>query len=117
MSTPNSTAPVTMITGAPLNFNKDYYLNTHIPRFAEISKPYGYLGWHFNEFLNPNPVTSQPPEYLYQTVGYFDALENLFKLLQEMKRLGQEDMPNFVEDGVQPVISIGTKVKEVSFAK
>ncbi|KAJ4352338.1 uncharacterized protein N0V89_007686 [Didymosphaeria variabile] len=102
-------------SGKPITFNRDYYLNTHIANVAKEWLPYGYLGYHFNEFLNPNPVTGQPPEYAFQTVGYFETLEGLFKAAEASKEASIADTPNFTDEGVVPSILIGTRSVEKSF--
>ncbi|KAL1597802.1 hypothetical protein SLS60_008289 [Paraconiothyrium brasiliense] len=120
----SSSAPVTIIvsfpvlhpqTGKPITFNRDYYINTHIANVAKDWLPYGYLGYHFNEFLNPNPVTGQPPECAFQTVGYFETLEGLFKAMEATKEKSMEDVKNFTDEGVVPSVLIGTRSAEERF--
>jgi hypothetical protein len=120
----SSSGPITLIisfpaihptTGKPINFNKDYYLNTHLANVAKEWLSFGYLGYHFNEFLNPSPFTGQPPEYAFQTVGYFETLEGMMKAVEATQEKSMADIPNFIEEGVQPSILIGTKSVEKSF--
>lgn len=106
--------PFNATTGAPIKFDKDYYFNVHIPKVAETWVKHGYIGYQFFEFPNPNPFTGEPPEYAYQTIGYFETMEGMGGAALATREAAMSDIVSFVDlgEGVGPVVAVGVQSHE-----
>ncbi|KAK7188185.1 hypothetical protein PSPO01_05879 [Paraphaeosphaeria sporulosa] len=127
-TSPSTSTPATLsvsfpslhpTTGLPITFNKDYYFNVHIAKFAQTCIPFGYLDYQFFEFPNPSPFTGEPPEYAFQTVGYLETREGLQKAVEATKEEAMRDLKEFVDlgEGVGPAVVVGIKSEEKWFGK